>query len=168
MGRLGDTLVAAGVIDEAQLREALKATARTGQRLGEALVASGQCTEQAIAGALAAQLGLPQATAADLVAPADGVRALIGAGFARGRQVVPLRLEDEALVVAVADPADQDLLDELRFATGHPLKPLVATPSALAAALETLYGPSADAQVQALRREVAALRAELAALKGEG
>lgn len=166
MGRLGDTLVAAGVIDEAQLRLALQATARTGQRLGEALVAAGQCTEQAIAGALAAQLGLPQASAADLAAPADGVRALIGPSFARSRQVVPLRVEGDDLVVAVADPADQELLDELRFATGHPLRPLVATPSALKAALDTLYGPSAEAQLQALQREVAALRAELAALKG--
>ncbi len=165
MVRLGDRLVSAGVIDAEQLREALRTTARTGERLGEALVREGRCTEAAIAEALARQLGLPMATEADLAAPADGMTTLIDPDFARRRLAVPLRLEDDVLVLAVADPADQELLDELRFATGHPLRPLVATPSALRRALALMGGGGSAGELLALRREVAALRAQLGRLE---
>lgn len=166
MGRLGDLLVDAGVISADQLTDALRETARSGHRLGETLVVKGWCTEADLANALARQISVPRATEADLKAPADGIGALIPVAYARRYGVAPLRVDPGgALVLAMADPTDQDVRDELRFSTGHTLEPRVATMSELRAALDAVYGAETPGELQALRAEVGSLRGELAELR---
>lgn len=166
MGRLGDLLVEAKVISAEQLTEALRETAHSGHRLGETLVAHGWCTEGDLADALARQIQVPRASQADLSAPSDGMGALIPVLYARRYGVVPLRLDEAGeLIIAMADPTDQDVLDELRFSTGHALVPRVATVSELRDALDAVYGTEDPDEMGALRAEVGVLRAEVAELR---
>jgi|GEM_PF-856807 len=139
--RLGQILIEAGVIDALQLRSALAEAARWGKRVGEVLVARGHCTDQQILEAVAAQLKVGIAPLAETTTLPPAVLRLLPASFARDKQVLPLELDGRTstLVVAVADPAAYELLDELRFRTGHEVRALAATPGDLADAIEHFY-----------------------------
>jgi len=55
-------------------------------------------------------------------------------------RAIPVRLHPDGDVsVAVADPTDETLLAQLKLATGHPVRLLVTTPSALRAAWAAAY-----------------------------
>ena len=164
--RIGEVLVEAKVIDAERLRAALARTAATGQRLGEALVAAGACTEEQIADALAGHLGLPRATAQDLNALDRAIARQVPERFARQHVLAALRVDpDEQLVVAVADPADRDPLDELRFLTGYALRVRVATAGEVGRALQQLYGEAEGERLAHLEARVAHLEAEVQALR---
>lgn len=169
--RIGDLLVSSGIIDDKTLTEALAEVARGGRRLGEILITGGYCTEQDIIRALSDQHRIPVAPLSGLHSIPAEVQALIPRSVAVSRQVLPLRLEHEVLVVALADPASFDLVDELRFVTGHPIKPMVAGIAELRDAIERLYPESGEApedtsltgdrEVEALREEVERLHARV-------
>ncbi len=139
--RLGEILIGAGVIDELQLRSALAEAARWGKRIGEVLVVRGHCTEAQILEALASQLGVAVAPMSAVVSIPPRVLRLLPPTFARDRQVLPLGLDARtgALDLAVADPASYELLDEVRFRTGHEIRPMVSTPHDLKEAIDHFY-----------------------------
>lgn len=153
--RLGEILVRGGVIDAHTLQAALAEAASTGGRVGEILVARGDCTEEAILEALAGQLGVEVAPLSTTVMVPARVLRLVPAELARERLVLPLFLDAAAgvLEVAMADPADDELLDELRFRTGHRIRPLVALASELGEAVEQLYPEVGDGDGGMRRRQ---------------
>jgi hypothetical protein len=66
---------------------------------------------------------------------------LIPKEMARDRLVLPVFLDAQSgvLEVAMADPADHELLDELRFRTGQDIRPMVAMASEVAEAVDRFY-----------------------------
>ena len=144
---LGQMLLRAGAISEAQLAEALAAQRVTRQRLGELLVQRGADPEQ-VARALAAQLRLPYAEP-PLHAEPDAV-ALVERALALRRRVLPLAVAGPALRLAMADPLDGAAVDDVRFQTGRRVEAVVAAAPAVEAALAAAYG--ADAVAEALGR----------------
>ena len=140
--RLGEILVTAGIIDDEKLKLALAEAALWGHRVGEVLMARGDCAEEQILDALAQQLEVDIAPLATTVMIPRRILDLVTAEFARERQILPLFFDGDAgvLEVAMADPADQETLDELRFKTGHTTRPLVAMASEVAEALDRFYG----------------------------
>ena len=149
--RLGEVLVAEGVISGDQLQSALAEAARWGRRVGQVLLARGDCTEAQILEALAAQLEVQAAPLELTTPPSPRLLKLIPAELARDRLVVPVVLDvaSGVLQVAMADPADYELLDELRFRTGHEIRPMVALASDVAEAVERFYfesPPGAEAK----------------------
>jgi hypothetical protein len=139
--RLGEILVNAGIIDEMQLRSALAEAARWGKRIGEVLVVRGHCSEAQILEAVAGQMGVGVAPLSTTNAIPPRVLRLLPPAFAKDKQALPLFLDGRTgtLEVAVADPAGYELLDELRFRTGHEIRPLVAMPGELAQAIDHFY-----------------------------
>ncbi len=139
--RLGEILVAEGVIDAAQLQAALAEAALLGRRVGEVLLSRGDCTEEQILDALAAQLGVQVAPLSTTAMLPRRLLKLIPASMARERLVLPVFLDAQSglLEVAMADPADHELLDELRFRTGHDIRPMVAMASEVAEAVDRFY-----------------------------
>ncbi|MBU0553170.1 hypothetical protein KKF91_00440 [Myxococcota bacterium] len=173
--RLGEILVAEGIIDAAQLQEALSSCAASGARLGEHLVEQKRCDEAQIVGALAKQLGIPIATLSPEISVPDSVLAYLPAELARARCLMPMGFTaDGALELVLADPTDMDLLDEVRFQTGCALAPRVGPTSALTAAIARHY-PLAAVEIsppspqpglaQDLEARVSALEAEIEAIK---
>jgi type II secretory ATPase GspE/PulE/Tfp pilus assembly ATPase PilB-like protein len=134
---LGRLLVAGGAIDEAELRAALEEQRRSPVRIGEILVRRGLDPEQ-VARALAEQLRLPYAGPPLLAEP----RALerVDRQLALRHRVFPLALLERGIRVALADPLDLAVLDDLRFQTGRRVEAVVATARAIEAALAEAYG----------------------------
>ncbi|MDQ7843049.1 MAG: ATPase, T2SS/T4P/T4SS family [Armatimonadota bacterium] len=163
--RIGDILVESGVITPQQLQDALRRQQETRDRLGRILVEMRVATEAQIAQALARQLGLPLVSlTATRVDPA--LLRLIPESLARKRRVVPVALEGDSLVVALADPLDVFALDDVGIAARRPVKAVVALESDIAAAIDRWYGMGAAAQA-ALDGAAAPAEAEPAADEAE-
>src|SRR2546422_8443860 len=123
--RIGDILVETGVISAQQLTEALARQRRTRERLGRILVEQKLATEKQTARALAAQLDLPLVNLGTARIDPKAVK-LIPEALARKRRVLPLTLEGEHLVIAMADPLDVYAVDDVGIAAHHPVKAVVA------------------------------------------
>jgi type IV pilus assembly protein PilB len=113
--RLGESLVEAGLISPAQLDEALARKTTSGERIGEALVALGYITERDLVRTLAKDADIPFLEANELhVDPV--VVALVPAQVARGNNLMPLRADGRALVVAMGNPFDIGVIRSLERA----------------------------------------------------
>src|SRR5581483_8526594 len=97
--RLGESLVDSGIITQLQLDEALKRRLNTGERIGEALVGLGYITERDLLKTLAADADIPFLEPKELVVDPTVV-GNVSAVVARTQQVMPLRMEAKALLVA--------------------------------------------------------------------
>jgi len=153
---LGEILVDRGAITAPARDRALDDQARTGDRLGAVLLRGQAISEKSLAGALAEQMGLELAPP-PLKASAEGLE-LIGMETAREREVVPLDLRERVLQVALSDPVDGRLVDDLTFRTGRRVEILVATPTEILAALDRASGAELAILVRDLPADLIAVR----------
>src|SRR5262245_9347848 len=142
--RLGDLLVAQGVVDAQQIGKALALQKTRKIPLGEALVSLGLATEDQVWRVLARQHKLPFV---DLVADAakgGKIRAdivsAVPEAVAAEQRVVPVALKDGRLVLAVDDPLRTFALDTLSFVLNREVTAALTTPAGLRAGLRRYYG----------------------------
>ena len=150
--RLGDTLVADGVLSEEQLSKALGIQKGSGKRLGEVLVDSGMLTEEEIARALSRQMGLDYIDLRD-VHVSNKVLRLVPQNVLRKNNVFPFEYaKDNAniLRVAMVDPLDMNAMDDIAIVTSLQIEPVVTTTRSLMMALDTAYGEQTSATGDAL------------------
>ncbi|MCC6194302.1 MAG: type II secretion system ATPase GspE [Burkholderiales bacterium] len=147
--RLGEILIERGKLDAATLERALRLQQESGERLGALLVTLGVVAQRDVADALAAQLSLPLVDAASY--PEFPIlEEQVSARFLRETRVLPVREDDAEVALAMADPTDLYAIGALRMVTGREVRPMVAIPSELEAALERLYGTGKSAQSQVI------------------
>ena len=141
--KLGELLVRAGVLDEAKLKAALHEQERWGGRLGATLVAMGFVPEDLLVKALSKQLAVPVAHLDELDVP-DQILRRIDLDFAKVHGVCPERylLDRRTLLVAMADPINVQVIDEIGRRTGLRVQPTVAGERAINLAIGRLYGES--------------------------
>ncbi|HYH99131.1 hypothetical protein [Hyalangium sp.] len=127
--KIGELLVQAGFVTEAQVRTALgqKRTYGRGTRLGSVMVSMGMISPNQLARVLAEQFDMPFVQIPEV--PQE-VATLLSADFQSEHRIVPFKLDhdgkSERLHVAVEDPADLSLIDELRFQLHKALRVYVA------------------------------------------
>lgn len=133
---LGQLLLGRGVVAPAQLETALAEQRRApGKRLlGEILVESRLCSEEQVAEALAGSYGVPFARIHPRLADPK-VISVLPRDFVERERVVPLFLVEGVLTIAVVEPANLFLLDEIRRLTGHKVQPVATTAADVAAML---------------------------------
>jgi hypothetical protein len=139
--RLGEILVEAGVIDGAQLQAALGHQRRWGGRIGQALIDLKMATEEQIVGTLATKLGFERAPV-ELVEYGPGLELalrLVPHEFAERNQVLAYAADPNHLWVAMADPTNMGVIDELAFRTGRNVKISIAGDREIARAIRRLY-----------------------------
>ncbi|MBI3367180.1 MAG: type II/IV secretion system protein, partial [Burkholderiales bacterium] len=137
---LGQALVERGLIDAATLAQALQAQQhlQPHRLLGQLLVDAGQLSAVQLLATLAAWMGVPMVDLAHLAIEPETLRRVPRA-LAEREGVLPLMLHHGALVVAVPDPWDPTLLDQLRFACQSRVLPVLALPGTLAPAVAQAY-----------------------------
>ncbi|MFA6921585.1 MAG: ATPase, T2SS/T4P/T4SS family [Gallionella sp.] len=74
----------------------------------------------------------------------SAIAALIPRSFCERQLVVPLRLEGKRLLMALADPLDIGLLDDLRFVSGLEIQPVISSVANIRAKLAAMYGDDID------------------------
>ncbi len=136
--RLGQLLLDAGCVTAAQLREALARQQETRQPLGQILCERQVISEETLLKFLGQQYGL--ATAYPF--PTDVAPQLancVPQAWARQHVAVPVNQVGRRLTVALADPANLHVLDEVRFRTGLQVIPVVALESDIRHCMQSLY-----------------------------
>ncbi|HUH05291.1 MAG TPA: hypothetical protein VML75_25005 [Kofleriaceae bacterium] len=145
--RIGEILISSGVIDEAQLHQALGAQLVSGARLGTELVALGFADHDAITDALARQSGVRGARRRYFERADDRTVALVPREVAERLRVFPLgvRPDQDALVVAMRDPADREAVAELAELAGREVHAVIAAEGVIAEYIAARYVGAATA-----------------------
>jgi len=133
---LGVHLVASGLVTKDDVDRALEEQRRTGRRLGEILVAQGVLYEADLAATLAEMFGLPYRDLS-LDPPDPAAIGELPEVFCRSHKVFPVGYEDGAVVVAVSDPRDMETIDDLMMMTPMPVHLVVVASDQLRVLLET-------------------------------
>jgi general secretion pathway protein E len=147
--RLGEILIERGKLDAAGLERALRLQQESGDKLGALLVSLGVVSQRDVSEALALQLGLPLIEAAGYP-EMPILEERVSARFLRDSRALPLTEDEHELALAMADPTDMYTMNAFEMVTGRKVRPLVAIPSELDAALERLYGAGKSALGQIL------------------
>jgi type IV pilus assembly protein PilB len=135
---LGQILKEQGLIHEGMVQEALQIQRDRGGRIGEVLVDM-KCVEVTdVARALASQAGLAHHDL-DAEPPTAEALAKVDLATARAFGIVPIRLEGSTLTVALADPANVPMLQDLGFTTGCEIAGVIADAKQIEAGLEKHY-----------------------------
>ena len=135
---LGQLLLETGAVSRSQLEDALSRQVGTGERLGALLVESGATDEEAVARCLSHQLGLPYQEP-PLTTDPEALHALQPELAKRGR-VLPLKVDQRCLRLAMADPLDLGILDDVQFQCGRRVEAVVASPGAVLGGIARGYG----------------------------
>ncbi|CAA7601563.1 Type II/IV secretion system protein [Acididesulfobacillus acetoxydans] len=136
--RLGEILIAGGVISPAQLNEALQTQKMLGLRLGEVLIRQGLATEDDILHTMRSQLGLDLIDLNQRVVPEKVLRQL-PERVVRKYGVLPLDDSGGILRVAMNDPTDYFAVEDIRLAAGMPVRPCLARRDDIQRAVDRYY-----------------------------
>ena len=148
--RIGDLLVAAGVITEEQLIQALDIQKGTNNKLGTVLIEKGFTTEDQIANALTRQLGLEQVSLKAVKIPNEIISMVRDSALLKRLVCMPYEfdpIDPMSLHVAMADPMDIYATDDLQAITGMAIQPAVATAEDIMACIDRYYGSAEAAAV---------------------
>ncbi|MEH7439885.1 ATPase, T2SS/T4P/T4SS family [Neobacillus drentensis] len=135
--RLGDLLIEVGLITPEQLQTTLEEKSKN-QKIGEALLQRGFITEQQLIEVLEFQLGIPHISLFNY--PFDtNLFSLIPKETARRNLIIPLKKEGNKLFIAMADPMDYIMIDDLRLSTGFQIQPVIATKDDILRTINKFY-----------------------------
>jgi type IV pilus assembly protein PilB len=137
--KLGEILVQAGVLSDAQLRAALNEQRRWGGPLGRILIDMRLISEDAMVQALSHQLNLP-AVNLDGRTIDSAVLDLLPGEMAEQHAMIPFAVQGKFIDLAMTDPTNIVAIDALRIKTRMNVRPYLAGPKAIERALSKHYG----------------------------
>jgi type IV pilus assembly protein PilB len=141
--RLGRLLVEDGLITQEQLAEALEAASTGNKTLIGALDDLGHASETSVAKAIAARMCLDFVDLGGYdIDPDAAIR--LSSDLARRHNVLPIKIEEDGLLLAMSDPANLIAIDDLRIVTGYEVRPVVATESDLHHAIDKFAAAGAN------------------------
>ena len=154
--RLGEILIAAGLLTQEQLDEGIALQKGTNKRLGTVLLEHGFITEGDLIEALQMQLGIEFVDLTKEMIPTE-LAQVVPKNIAKQYNVVPVRVVRDELYLAMQDPLNFYAIEEVRKAVHKRVVPMVATASAVERAIQLLYGNEGAAKaIEEMRREAAA------------
>lgn len=142
--RLGEILLSAGVCTPEQLAASLEFSAAHGMKIGESLVQLGIVTEDELAQAVAEQLMIPYVKLSKTPPDAFALEK-VPAKVCEKHQVIPVKLEEEDLFLAMVDPQNILVVDDIEKSTGLKVVPMIVAEKDFRASFEAHYGEAAQA-----------------------
>ena len=135
---IGEILQDMGFVDEAEIEEALALQEEKGGKLGDILIELGYVSEPDVLFALAEQTKMEVVDLDDTEVPPEIIE-MVPKTFTATYKVCPVSFEGGTLVVALADPMNPTVLDDLRFMLNVNIRGAVSSPGAIDRALEKYY-----------------------------
>ena len=137
--KLGELLIRTGRINQAQLNEALGLQKDQGGRVGTNLVKLGFLSEKQLVESLSQHF---KVSSVDLngMEIDDAVIKIIPADIARKYTILPVTKAGATITVAMIDPTNVFAMDDVKFMTGYKVEPVVASETAIRAAIDRYYG----------------------------
>src|SRR5437588_1166651 len=137
--RIGEILLAHGAVTREKLEEALASQGERGGRLGEVLVSLKACSEEQVLKELAAQIELPYQTRVATEEVSQELISKVPINFAKQARLLPLRMDGDRVVVAMADPMDTGAVDSLRLLLGASVSTLIVPTQSILDCINSVY-----------------------------
>jgi hypothetical protein len=175
-------LINAGLLRPEQVRKALQEQERWGGPLGMVMVAEGMITEELLVKALSQQLNIPIVPLKSMTIDPEVLRT-VSFDLCEQHGLIGFRVQSKFLDVAMSDPMNMGILDELRIRTQLNVRPHLATPTEIREAIARSYGRKGrhrdvsiefdnsihrqgDSKADVRDAEIAALQKRIAVLEG--
>ncbi len=143
--KVGEILVRQGLLKPDQLSKAIEEQKRSGGKLTQAILNLGLLSEEQVLRALEKHYGVPGMDVGSFEIDIS-VLNLITKEVAEKYTLIPIQKTGETLVVAFSDPGNIMVREDLRFMTRHKIQAVVATESAIVAAIEKRYVEAMNAK----------------------
>jgi twitching motility protein PilT len=142
--RLGELLVSRKVLSRDDLEACLQREELSEVPLHHILASERLVAEKDLVAAIAEQVGTPFFDLSDHVIPSS-IDRLIPAGIAHANLAVAVDYDGDDLIVAMADPGQPRVIEEIAAATGWQIRPALAVRSEILRLTTAMYGRSSDA-----------------------
>ncbi|HEY5315066.1 MAG TPA: pilus assembly protein PilB, partial [Pirellulales bacterium] len=137
--KIGQILIELGFIDEDQLETLLEEQhKRAGELIGQIAIELEMVTDDKLAEALAQQMGMQAISLSEIVISPE-VLGYVTEPMANLYKICPIAFRDNTLTIAMCDPQNLAVLDELRNFLGYDIRAVVTTPREIKAALDRYY-----------------------------
>lgn len=144
--RLGSKMIDLGLITKEQLDEALKLQKKTGDKIGTCLQKLGFVTERQILKALESQYGIPSIDLSTYRVDYNVINK-VPESIARRHNIIPVKIENNKLYVAIEDPFNFLALDDVRLVAGMEVKPMIATGEGIESLVKRIYSNESTKKV---------------------
>ncbi|HDZ27614.1 hypothetical protein LCGC14_0447410 [marine sediment metagenome] len=151
---LGELLVREKVINKDQLKTAFDYEKKNKVSIGSALVTLGHVSEEEMAQALSRQLGYPYIDLSQFEVYPDVIN-LIPVDIAKKHMIMPIHRIRSFLTMAMVDPTDLDVIENVRFRTSLSIQPVIASESGINDAINKYYGSTDSDRVKEIIDEIA-------------
>lgn len=150
---LGELLLRERIINADQLKSALDFQKKNSLPLGTSLVTLGVISEEEIAQALSRQLGYPYIDLDQFEVYAE-VISLIPADVSKKHMVMPIHRIRSFLTLAMVDPTDLEVIEDIRFRTGLSIQPVIASESGVMNSINKYYGTADSLRVKKIVEDI--------------
>lgn len=137
-GKLGEILLAKGLVSEVQLMKALAESKRTGVPIGSMLFELGSISLEQLKDVLHDQTGYELVSADQLVEQKKFVN-ILPEDFIKANSVIPISSDGKTLVLGVVKPLKRDVLKEIIYLTGQNPKQILMTHYEFKTAVNTFF-----------------------------
>ena len=137
--KLGELLMEAQDITQKQLEHALSEQRNNGKRLGETLIELGYVTERQMLLTLEKQLGIPFVVLSEIAIQEEALT-VVPLFLSERYNIMPIRLEENKIVLAMNDPTNFYAIDDVRMVSGMEVAPVLAAAKDIKAAINNNYG----------------------------
>lgn len=141
--RIGDMLLAEGLISERDIEEALTAQKISHKKIGNVLVDMNKVSEENIANVLHKQLGYDIVNLRAQIIPAEILKLVVDSSILKKHVMIPYGfdpLDSKYLLVAMSDPMDLMAIDDLSVVTGMQISPTISTFSEIMTTIDRYFG----------------------------
>ena len=151
--RIGEFLLKEKKISEEQLQHALDVQKKEPGKLGSVLIRLGYVTEEDITQVLSKQFGYPSINLTKFEID-DKVIDLIKPEIARKHCVIPIHRIGSNLTLAMADPSNLFVQEEIRFSTNLRIQAVIAPESSIISTIDKYYGATTGIEAQKFLEEI--------------
>lgn len=152
---LGELLIREKLLSQDQVKSAAEYQEKNDVAMGTAVINLGYISEEDMAKALSRHLGYPYIDLDQFEVYEDALD-LIPIEVAKKSLVMPIHRIRSFLTLAMADPTDLDIIEDVRFRTGLSIQPVIASESGIINAVNKYYGSSDSMRVKDLVNEIVA------------
>lgn len=157
---IGQKLIDEGLITAEQLESGLREQKKTGDFICTTLLKLGFASEEKLFGVLSRQLGIPYLKLKNVVIDPEVIKK-VSAKFTSHYKIIPLELRDNTLLVAMTDPLDVRILDDMRLLLGFEVKGVLVSETEIQEAIHKYYGVGAETVEKIISEKSSAEKMEM-------
>ncbi len=151
--RFGEILLSTGKVSVQQLEEALGIQKEQGGRLGSILVKLGHLEDTDLVDLLSQHFGVPSIDLNEMEVD-ESVLKIIPPDIARKYTILPVSKAGATVTLAMIDPTNVFAMDDVKFMTGYKVEPVVASETAIRAAIDRYYGSTHSIELKKVMEDL--------------